>query len=106
MVWVIGTDNAAVELLEPMGEPLHIFCIGTLVVEETTCMQLVDEVCWRGGGYPTAIPQCVGCCHAANFLVLILKYNFSLSVRKGTVSSVVRCCTMPCFAKVIIFARK
>lgn len=51
--------------------------------------------------------QSVGCCHYyANFLVLSLKNIFWSAVKKGMLDSWHPALTMPCCAKVIMFAAK
>ena len=96
----------ALELLQPDGEAFHVFSVGTAEVEARPLMQFPDKLLWSGGDYGVTALDSVGSFHAVSFLVLILKYSFSLSVRKGMPESVVRWCTSPCCAKVIIFSRK
>lgn len=99
-------DAAALQLPEAFGKALHIFRVAAAGVEAGALVQFRYEFRWGGGDYRVATLESVGLVHAASFLVLSLKYNFSVSLRNGMFSRVVLGCTVPACAKVIIFSIK
>lgn len=57
-----GADGGAVELVEAVGEALHVLLVGTAVVEPAAEVELADEARGRGGGDDVATSEGVGCC--------------------------------------------